>query len=83
MERIVGKYMIECTEDEITLNNCHKYKFIIRTEDGCALIYRGELFFYQAKILRYSNEEKQITNIINELIDLRRRRLNILKELIE
>ena len=83
MERIVGKYMIECTEDEITLNNCYKYKFIIRTEDACALIYRGELFFYQAKILRYSNEEKQITNIINELIDLRRRRLNILKELIE
>ena len=83
MERLVGKYTIECTEDEITLGNNYKYKFIIRTEDACALIYRGELFFYQVKILRYSNEEKQITNIINELINLRRRRLNILKGLIE
>ena len=83
MKRIVGKYIIQCTKEEISVNNYFKHDFIIESETTFAIIYSNELFLHQAKILRYCNEEKQITDVLKEIILSRFMGLNDLKRLIE
>ena len=83
MERIIGKYMIDCTKEEISEDNFRKHDFIIDFAPIFTIIHGDELSFRQAKILRYSTEEKQITDILKEIIQSRFRGLSSLKLLVE
>ena len=83
MERIVGKYTIHCTEEEISVNNYFKHDFVIESETTFAIIHKNELFLHQAKVLRYCNGEKQITDVLKEIILSRFMGLNDLKRLVE
>ena len=68
MKRKIGKYTIRCTNEEITINNFFKYIFIITTEKMSTEISVNRVCFSQALILRYSNDEKKITTVLNEII---------------
>ena len=83
MERRVGKYTIQCTKDDISVNNYFKYDFVVESETTFAIIHKQELFLHQAKVLRYCNKEEQITDILKEIILSRFMGLNSLKRLVE
>lgn len=68
MERKIGKYTIRCTNEEITIDNFSKYIFIITTERISTEISVSRVCFSQAIIFRYSNDEKEITTVLNEII---------------
>ena len=84
MERRVGKYTIQCTKEEIIANNFFKHDFWIKTVTTTfVLINKSELFYVHAKILRYSNDEKEITDALEEIIQNRIFQLNNLKRLVD
>lgn len=82
MKRIIGKYTIQCTNEEITLNNFFKHDIFIESVFPIT-IHRGELYYHQAKIFRYSNDEKKITDVLNRIIESRLKNIDILKQLVE
>ena len=83
MERRVGKYTIQCTKDDISVNNYFKHDFVVESETTFSIIHKNELFLHQAKVLRYCNKEEQITDILKEIIESRLRNLDVLKQLVE
>lgn len=83
MERRVGKYLIDCTKEEISEDNFRKHDFIIDIAPTFTIVHGDELSFRQAKILRYGAEEKQITDILKEIIQSRFRGLTSLKLFVE
>lgn len=83
MERKVGKYIIRCTNEEITIDNFFKYIFLVTTEKISTEISVNIVRYSQAKILRYSNDEKKITAVLNEIITSKLIELNSLKRLVE
>lgn len=83
MERKIGKYTIRCTKEEITIDNFFKYIFLITTEKISTEISVNIFRYSQAKILRYSNDEKKITAVLNEIITSKLIELYSLKRLVE
>lgn len=83
MKRKVGKYTIRCTNNEITIDNFYKYIFLITTEKISTEISVNRVLYSQAKIFRYSSDEKKITAVLNEIITSKLIELNVLKQLVE
>ena len=78
LNRRVGKYHIQTTREDITHDNFFKYDIVINGE----VIHKDEIFYDFAKIMRYSDDETEIKEIIQCIIENRERSLRILKELV-
>ena len=77
LNRRVGKYHIQTTREDITHDNFFKWDIIINGE----IIYDREIFYDFARILRYSDDETEIKEMIQCIIENRERSLQNLKEL--
>lgn len=78
INRRVGKYHIQTTREDITHDNFFKYGIVVNGE----VIHKDEIFYDFAKIMRYSDDETEIKEIIQCIIENRERSLRILKELV-
>ena len=77
LNRRVGKYHIQTTREDITHDNFFKWDIIINGE----VIRKDEIFYDFGFILRYSDDETEIKEMIQCIIENRERSLQNLKEL--
>lgn len=78
INRRVGKYHIQTTREDITHDNFFKYDIVINGE----VIRKDEIFYDFGFILRYSDDEAEIKEMLQCIIKNRERSLKILKELV-
>lgn len=78
INRRVGKYHIQTTREDITHDNFFKYDIVINGE----VIRKDEIFYDFGFILRYSDDEAEIKEMLQCIIRNRERSLKILKELV-
>ena len=78
LNRRVGKYHIQTTREDITHDNFFKWDIIINGE----VIRKDEIFYDFGFILRYSEDEAEIKEMLQCIIRNRERSLKILKELV-
>lgn len=78
INRRIGKYHIQMIKEDITHDNFFKYGIVVNGE----VIHKDEIFYDFAKIMRYSDDETEIKEIIQCIIENRERSLRILKELV-
>ena len=77
INRRIGKYHIQMIKEDITHDNFFKWDIIINGE----IIYDREIFYDFARILRYSDDETEIKEMIQCIIENRERSLQNLKAL--
>lgn len=77
INRRVGKYHIQTTREDITHDNFFKYDIVINGE----VIRKDEIFYDFGFILRYSDDEAEIKEMLQCIIRNRERSLQNLKEL--
>lgn len=78
INRRIGKYHIQMVKEEVTHDNFFKYDIVVNGE----VIHKDEIFYDFAKVLRYSNDEAEIKEMLQCIIRNRERSLKILKELV-
>ena len=78
INRRIGKYHIRMVKEEVTHDNFFKYDIVVNGE----VIYKDEIFYDFAKVLRYSNDEAEIKEMLQCIIRNRERSLKVLKELV-
>lgn len=78
LNRRVGKYHIQTTKEDITHDNFFKYVIVINGE----VIRKNEIFYDFGFILRYSEDEAEIKEMLQCIIQSRERSLKALKELV-
>ena len=78
INRRIGKYHIRMVKEEVTHDNFFKYDIVVNGEVIC----KDEIFYDFGFILRYSDDEAEIKEMLQCIIRNRERSLKILKELV-
>lgn len=83
MERKVGKYTIEMTAEEITVDNFFKHSIDVKAE-GTGFVHfpKEDVCLFMSQTLRYSENEKEIREVIKEYICVLKNRIGYMEELL-